>query len=131
MISEERIKEVLTPIFIRQDQASIHWPDIFEEVRAIEAEVAAPLEARIKGLIALYKERRCEICGYAEHHREHTEHTGCLRVQLASANELIEQSREALAYYAKEDTHNARHYPPEFAGDVLAAIELHQKGDKQ
>jgi hypothetical protein len=29
--------------------------------------------ARIKEL----EERRCEICGYAEHHREHT---GCLRV---------------------------------------------------
>lgn len=25
------------------------------------------------------EERRCEICGYAEHHREHT---GCLRVQV-------------------------------------------------
>ena len=30
------------------------------------------------------EERRCEICGYAEHHREHT---SCLRTQLAAAQE--------------------------------------------
>lgn len=35
-LSVERIKEVLIPVFMRQEQASIHWPDIVEEVRAIE-----------------------------------------------------------------------------------------------
>lgn len=39
------------------------------------------------------EERRCEICGYAEHHREHT---GCLRTQLAAAQEEIERLRIAL-----------------------------------
>ena len=39
-LSEDRIREVLTPVFLRQDQASIHWPDIVEEVRAIEDALA-------------------------------------------------------------------------------------------
>lgn len=39
MLTDEEIKALLIPIFMRQEQASIHWPDIFEEVRAIEAEV--------------------------------------------------------------------------------------------
>ena len=38
------------------------------------------------------EERRCEICGYAEHHREHT---GCLRAQLAAAQEECEFQRNA------------------------------------
>ena len=33
------------------------------------------------------EERRCEICGYAEHHREHT---SCLRIQLAKAEQLLQ-----------------------------------------
>ena len=41
-LSDARIREVLIPIFMRQDQASIHWPDIFEEVRAIEAAICPP-----------------------------------------------------------------------------------------
>lgn len=36
------------------------------------------------------EERRCEICGYAEHHREHT---SCLRTQLAAAQEEINEWR--------------------------------------
>ena len=31
--------------------------------------------------VAELEERRCEVCGYAEHHREHT---GCLRNQVSS-----------------------------------------------
>ena len=38
------------------------------------------------------EERRCEICGYAEHHREHT---GCLRAQLAAVQEECEFQRNA------------------------------------
>lgn len=44
VLSDEKIKEILIPIFIKQDQASIHWPDIFEEVRAIEAAVLKQVE---------------------------------------------------------------------------------------
>ena len=39
------------------------------------------------------EERRCEICGYAEHHREHT---GCLRAQLTAAQEENGRLRIAL-----------------------------------
>ena len=46
--------------------------------------------ARIKEL----EERRCEICGYAEHHREHT---GCLRVLVDEQAAEITRLREVLA----------------------------------
>lgn len=43
------------------------------------------------------EERRCEICGYAEHHREHT---GCLRTKLAAAQEEIaNETAEAIASF--------------------------------
>ena len=32
------------------------------------------------------RSRRCEVCGYLEHEREHT---GCLREQLAALNEVV------------------------------------------
>lgn len=71
MISEERVKD----LWLHRD--NIHDGDLVAQLcdlaRKIEVEVAAPLEARINGLIALDKERLCEICGYAEHHREHTD----------------------------------------------------------
>ena len=44
------------------------------------AEAGEMLTMRDRQLAAL-EERRCEVCGYAEHHREHT---GCLRKQLAT-----------------------------------------------
>ena len=37
--------------------------------------------AKLHTRIAELEERRCEVCGYAEHHREHT---GCLRKQVSS-----------------------------------------------
>ena len=46
--------------------------------------------ARIKEL----EERRCEICGYAEHHREHT---GCLRVFVDEQAAEITRLRKVLA----------------------------------
>ena len=46
--------------------------------------------ARIKEL----EERRCEICGYAEHHREHT---GCLRVFVDEQAAEISRLRKVLA----------------------------------
>lgn len=48
----------------------------------LELYTADQLIAARKGLeeeIERLSERRCEICGYAEHHREHT---GCLRKQI-------------------------------------------------
>ena len=33
LLTEQEIKDLLIPLFIRQDQASIHWPDIFEEAK--------------------------------------------------------------------------------------------------
>ena len=35
----------------------------------------------LRARVAELEERRCEVCGYAEHHREHT---GCLRNQVSS-----------------------------------------------
>ena len=36
---------------------------------------------KLRARVAELEERRCEVCGYAEHHREHT---GCLRKQVSS-----------------------------------------------
>ena len=40
------------------------------------------------------RSRRCEVCGYLEHEREHT---GCLREQLAALAEQNEKLRETLS----------------------------------
>lgn len=37
--------------------------------------------AKLHTRVAELEERRCEVCGYAEHHREHT---GCLRKQVSA-----------------------------------------------
>lgn len=36
---------------------------------------------KLRARVAELEERRCEVCGYSEHHREHT---GCLRKQVSS-----------------------------------------------
>ena len=41
------------------------------------------------------RSRRCEVCGYLEHEREHT---GCLREQLAALAEQNEKFRKLLPY---------------------------------
>lgn len=41
LLTEQEIKDALIPVFMKQDQPSIHWPDIFEEVAAIESAVLA------------------------------------------------------------------------------------------
>ena len=46
---------------------------------------------KLRARVAELEERRCEICGYAEHHREHT---SCLRTQLAAAQEEIKTVTE-------------------------------------
>ena len=55
-------------------------------------EKLATAQAEIKRM----EERRCEICGYAEHHREHT---GCLRVkvkELTAERDALKQQRDDL-----------------------------------
>lgn len=55
-------------------------------------ELKAQVEKLTKERDAL-RSRRCEICGYLEHEREHT---GCLRVQLATIAEQNEKLRKVL-----------------------------------
>ena len=59
--------------------------EVANYVDQLQATVAE-LEEEIERL----SERRCEICGYAEHHREHT---SCLRTQLAAAQEEIQRMK--------------------------------------
>ena len=49
----------------------------YQELAAKRLEEIEKLRARVAEL----EERRCEVCGYVEHHREHT---GCLRNQVSS-----------------------------------------------
>ena len=51
----------------------------FTEIALLQYELA-----KLHTRVAELEERRCEICGYAEHHREHT---SCLRTQLTAAQE--------------------------------------------
>ena len=56
LLTEQEIKDLLIPLFIRQDQASIHWPDIFEEVALIESAVIEKIKAQ--GAVAwLHRDR--------------------------------------------------------------------------
>ena len=48
----------------------------FTEIALLQYELA-----KLHTRVAELEERRCEVCGYAEHHREHT---GCLRKQVSS-----------------------------------------------
>ena len=48
---------------------------------------------QLQAKVAELEERRCEVCGYAEHHREHT---GCLRKQLATLKTELREICDAL-----------------------------------
>ena len=52
--------------------------------------------AKLHTRVAELEERRCEVCGYAEHHREHT---GCLRKQI---EKLTAERDAALARLSEE-----------------------------
>ena len=85
--------------------------------RDAEKEIARR-DTRIKEL----EERRCEICGYAEHHREHT---GCLRVfvdeqaaEITRLKGVIEKCKEAL-----EDSHQNINQERRFASEIKRDIE--------
>ena len=72
--------------------------------------------------IAELEERRCEICGYAEHHREHT---GCLRVfvneqvaEIARLKGVLAKCKDAL-----EDSHQNINQERGFASEIEHDIE--------
>ena len=58
------------------------------EIELLREQVAALTKER-----DALRSRRCEVCGYLEHEREHT---GCLRVQLAALAEQNEKMRKVL-----------------------------------
>ena len=68
--------------------AASEYADHLEEPHALftSYQVAAAIIKATKPL----EERRCEVCGYAEHHREHT---SCLRIQLAKAEQLLQVAK--------------------------------------
>ena len=104
----ELLKEVGEPIYqvCKSDSISLSsaWIDVTEQtyndaglypeygrrILYTSDQVAAAILKATKPL----EERRCEICGYAEHHREHT---SCLRTQLAAAQEEAAQYKDELA----------------------------------
>ena len=64
------------------------------EQRAMETEITT-LREQVEKLTKErddLRSRRCEVCGYLEHEREHT---GCLREQLAALAEQNEKLKEA------------------------------------
>ena len=78
------------------------------------------LTARVREL----EERRCEICGYAEHHREHT---GCLRTQLAAEQLNNKRLRDALQEYidAHEECQDADDWMA-----MMCSVEAHHAADE-
>ena len=65
-----------------------------DEQRAMETEITT-LRGQVEKLTKErddLRSRRCEVCGYLEHEREHT---GCLREQLAALAEQNEKLKEA------------------------------------
>ena len=75
--------------------------DIVKRIRqqsyfGLEPYEAADEIEQLRQRVAELEERRCEVCGYAEHHREHT---GCLRVQvkeLTAERDALKQQRDEL-----------------------------------
>ena len=66
-----------------------------DEQRAMENEIIS-LREQVEKLTKErddLRSRRCEVCGYLEHEREHT---GCLREQLAALAEQNEKMRKVL-----------------------------------
>ena len=101
MTPEELLKEVGEPtcrvsttgIITNQTNAPLE--------PGLELYTADQLIAARKGLeeeIERLSERRCEICGYAEHHREHT---SCLRTQLAAAQEELRAANSECDLFRK------------------------------
>ena len=69
----------------------------YNEIALLQYEIEK-LRARVVEL----EERRCEVCGYAEHHREHT---GCLRNQVSSLkaeNASLKRDAERLDFILRK-----------------------------
>ncbi len=77
----------------------------------------AELEAEVERL----SERRCEVCGYAEHHREHS---GCLRQQLAAQALTIKTMREALEKFI--DSHEECTDFDGFTAQIVSMDDYHE-----
>ena len=84
-----------------------------DEQRAMETEIIS-LREQVEKLTKErddLRSRRCEVCGYLEHEREHT---GCLREQLAALAEQNEKQRKALLsandfiFTLQQDLHSER-----------------------
>ena len=97
----ELLKEVGEPVLYAEFAEDGGWlgdaseyADHLEEPHALftSDQVAAAIIKATKPL----EERRCEVCGYAEHHREHT---GCLRKQI---EKLTAERDAALARLSEE-----------------------------
>lgn len=77
----------------RRDDMANYTRIVSETIDRLNVEV----EKLTKDLDAL-RSRRCEVCGYLEHEREHT---GCLREQLAALAEQNEKLRAVLDKLAR------------------------------
>ena len=97
----ELLKKVGEPVLYAEFAEDGGWlgdaseyADHLEEPHALYTsdQVAAAILKATKPL----EERRCEVCGYAEHHREHT---GCLRKQI---EKLTAERDAALARLSEE-----------------------------
>ena len=74
------------------------------EQRAMETEITT-LREQVEKLTKErddLRSRRCEVCGYLEHEREHT---GCLREQLAALAEQNAKMRKACEFAAERFEH--------------------------
>ena len=74
-----------------------------DEQRAMETEIIS-LREQVEKLTKErddLRSRRCEVCGYLEHEREHT---GCLREQLAALAEQNAKMRKALTKWRYLDS---------------------------
>ena len=88
----------------------------FETIATLEQQVEKLTKERDD-----LRSRRCEVCGYLEHEREHT---GCLREQLAALAEQNEKMREALidtAYFLEQHSNRWDGIKGKHPNDVVEA----------
>lgn len=94
-------------------------PEVWKPVFVFPLDAQAEIAKRDKRIAEL-EERRCEICGYAEHHREHT---GCLRVfvneqsaEIARLKVVVGKCGNALSRAAKARISTLRNADPDHEG---------------
>lgn len=90
----------------------------------------ADVIAEQKEMIDALGARRCEVCGYMEHHREHT---GCLRNQVIEQSALIEKLGDALINW--EGMLDETHQYPITYDTIINALQIYtewkEKYDKR